>query len=187
MQKKYTEYIANSSLQMQNYVQSLIEVTKSWQGCQFRPETYDCSVLFREIEQQAKGLCTVNNLNLLWDCRYHTNWVFMDYDLFVRAVINVLSNAAEHTPREGTVTISITGENGFLSFTIGDTGKGFSPEALKHGTEQFCMDDESRNSKTHFGIGLYVANSIMQKHNGQLILENSEETGGARVTMKLPC
>lgn len=80
----------------------------------------------------------------------------MDHDLFVRAVINVLSNAAEHTPREGTVTISITGENGFLSFTIGDTGKGFSPEALKHGTEQFCMDDESRNSKTHFGIGLML-------------------------------
>lgn len=172
---------------MQNYVQTLIEVTKSWQGYQFRPEKFDCSVLFKEIAQQAKGLCTINNLNLLWDCRYCTKQVFIDHDLFVRAIINVVSNAAEHTPQKGTITISITEENGFFSFAICDTGKGFSPEALKHGTEQFYMDDQSRNSNTHFGIGLYAANSIIQKHHGQLILENSEETGGARVTMKLPC
>lgn len=187
VQKKYTQYIENSSLQMQNYVQTLIEVTKSWQGYQFRPEKYDCSVLFKEIEQQAKGLCTINNLDLLWDCRYSTNQVSIDHDLFVRAIINIVSNAVEHTPQGGTITISITEENGFFSFVICDTGKGFSPEALKHGTEQFYMDDESRNSKTHFGIGLYAANSIIQNHNGQLILENSEETGGAKVTIKFPC
>ena len=34
---------------------------------------------------------------------------------------------------------------------------------------------------------LYITNSIMEQHNGQLILENSKETGGAKVTMKLPC
>ena len=49
------------------------------------------------------------------------------------------------------------------------------------------MGDECRNSKLHFGIGLYITNSIMEQHNGQLILENSKETGGAKVTMKLPC
>ena len=47
--------------------------------------------------------------------------------------------------------------------------------------------DQSRNSKLHFGMGLYITNSIMEQHNGQLILENSKETGGAKVTMKLPC
>lgn len=89
-QKKYTEYIENNSLQMQNYVQTLIEVTKSWQGYQFRPEKFDCSVLFKEIAQQAKGLCTINNLNLLWDCRYCTKQVFIDHDLFVRAIIKMV-------------------------------------------------------------------------------------------------
>ena len=42
-------------------------------------------------------------------------------------------------------------------------------------------------SKLHFGMGLYITNSIMEQHNGQLILENTKETGGAKVTMKLPC
>lgn len=187
MQQKYAEYIENSSLQMQNYVLTLIEVTRSGQGYRFHPEITDCSILFGEMEQQTKGLCMTNHLDLLWNCRYRTNQIFVDRALFVRAFINVVSNAVEHTPPEGTVTISIIEENGFFSFIIQDTGKGFSKEALEHGTEQFYMDNESRNSKTHFGIGLYTVNAIIQKHNGQLILENAGEMGGAKVTIKLPC
>ena len=49
------------------------------------------------------------------------------------------------------------------------------------------MDDASRNSKSHFGIGLYVANSVVQEHGGQLTLENSVETGGGKVTIQIPC
>ena len=83
--------------------------------------------------------------------------------------------------------LSVSEENNFLLFTVIDTGSGFSQEALIHGTEQFYMDDSSRTSKTHFGIGLYAANSIVQKHGGQLSLSNSIETGGAKVTIKIPC
>ena len=61
----------------------------------------------------------------------------------------------------------------------------WQPDVYKR--QRFYMGDQSRNSKLHFGMGLYITNSIMEQHNGQLILENSKETGGAKVTMKLPC
>lgn len=91
----------------------------------------------------------------------------------------MLSNAVEHTPQGGKVTFEIWDNNNDLSFLITDTGKGFSDEALKHATEQFFMDDDSRNLKSHYGIGLYVAASIAKKHNGKIILENSAVAGGA--------
>ena len=185
-QKKYTEYIESSSLQMQNYVQTLIEVTKSLQGYQFRPQKIKCEFLFREIEQQLKGLCTVHHLTPVWDCQYTVSEISVDHDLLIRAVVNVISNAAERTPAGGKIVFSVSEENNFLLFAVTDTGSGFSPESLKHGAEQFYMDDTSRSSKTHFGIGLYAANSIIQKHGGQLILGNSKETGGAKVTIKIP-
>lgn len=184
-QKKYTEYIESSSLQMQNYVQTLIEVTKSLQGYQFRPQKSKCEFLFREIEQQLKGLCTVHHLTPVWDCHYTVSEISVDRDLLIRAVVNVISNAAERTPAGGKIVFSVSEENNLLLFAVTDTGSGFSPEALKHGAEQFYMDDTSRSSKTHFGIGLYAANSIIQKHGGQLILGNSKETGGAKVTIKI--
>lgn len=186
-QRKYTGYIESSSLQMQNYVHTLIEVTKSWQGYHFRPQKIECDVLVHEIKQQLKGLCTVHNLTAACECHYTIHEITADYDLLIRAIVNVLSNAVERTPTGGKVLLSVTEENDFLLFTVIDTGSGFSPEALKHGTEQFYMDDSSRTSKTHFGIGLYAANSIAQNHGGQLILNNSTETGGAKVTIKIPC
>ncbi len=185
--KKYVDYIESSSLQMQDYVQTLIEVTRSWQGYQFHKQEINCDLFFREIEQQIQGLCTINHVFLLWKCHCVVKQLSVDHDLFIRAIVNVAENAIEHTPPGGNIYFSINEESSSLFFVIQDTGKGFSKEALKHGTERFFMDDASRNSKSHFGIGLYAANSVVEEHGGQLTLENSAETGGGKVTIQIPC
>ena len=37
------------------------------------------------------------------------------------------------------------------------SGSGFTKEALLHGTEQFFMDDTSRNGEAHYGMGLFLS------------------------------
>ena len=54
-------------------------------------------------------------------------------------------------------------------------------EALLHGTEQFFMDDTSRNGEAHYGIGLFFAKTVAEKYGGGIKLSSSENTGGARV------
>ena len=185
-QRKYASYIETSSLQMQNYVQTLIEVTRSWQGYQFHKQEISCDLLFKEIKQQAQGLCSVNHVSLLWECHCELKQISIDHNLFIRAIVNVLSNAIEHTPSGGTIHFSVYEESSSLFFVIEDTGKGFSKEALKHGTEQFYMGEKSRTSNMHFGMGLYITSNIIKQHNGQLVLKNSDKTGGAQVIIKIP-
>lgn len=185
-QRECAEYIENSSLQMQDYVQTLIEATKSWDSYQLCMKKVDLESLLLELKNQIDGLCAVNSISLHWDCGQYPAYVTADHDLLIRMLVNVLSNAVEHTPQGGNVTFEIWENNNELSFLVTDTGKGFSDEALKHATEQFFMDDDSRNSKSHYGIGLYVAASIAKKHNGKIILQNSVATGGAKVTIQIP-
>lgn len=185
-QKECAEYIENSSLQMQDYVQTLIEATKSWNSFQPSMQKVDMESLLQELKKQVDGLCSVNNIILHWDCRQCPAYITADHDLIIRMFANVLSNAVEHTPQGGNVTFEVQKHNRELSFLVEDTGKGFSAEALKHATEQFFMDDDSRNSKSHYGIGLYVAASIAKKHNGNIVLENSADAGGAKVTIRIP-
>jgi len=185
-QRECAEYIENSSLQMQDYVQTLIEATKSWDSYQPCMKKVNMDSLLLELKNQIDGLCAVNNISLHWDCGQYPAYVTTDHDLLIRMLVNVLSNAVEHTPPGGDVTFEIWGNNNELSFLITDTGKGFSDEALKHATEQFFMDDDSRNSKAHYGIGLYVAASIAKIHNGKIILENSSAAGGAKVIIQIP-
>jgi len=186
-QANYARYIERSSLQMQHYVQTLIEVTRSCSALRLQMRETDCAPLFAEIEQQARGLCAVKGLSLIWDCACAAVRISADQELLVRALTNVIANAVEHTPAGGTVSCLIRKESRVLSFTVLDTGRGFSPEALKHGTERFFMDDPSRHSKAHFGLGLYFALSVIQSHGGTLSLENASETGGARVVIRIPC
>lgn len=182
-QKKYIDYILSSALQIQNYVQTLIEVTKSAESCQNNPDKIKTDNLLGNIQKQAFGLAEVYRLKINWQEKYNSKTINVDYDQIVRAVMNIIKNAVEHTPEGGTIKISIEEQPGKLEFMVEDTGSGFTKEALVHGTEQFFMDDTSRSGGTHYGIGLFSAKTIAEKHGGKILLKNSEDMGGAKVVI----
>ena len=186
-QKIYTDYIAGSAMQIQNYVETLIEVTKSDVGYDYAPESVETQNLLADIKKQTLGLTEVFHQKNEWVEHVSSESVDVIYDQLVRAVMNVIKNASEHTPEGGKIKVMVTDQDehnniGKLKFVIEDTGSGFSEEALKHGTEQFFMDDNSRTGGTHYGIGLFSAKKVAEKHGGSIILANTE-TGGARVTI----
>lgn len=74
----------------------------------------------------------------------------------------------------------------FLCIAVTDSGSGFSEEALRHGTEQFYQADKSRTGKKHYGMGLYIARSVLEENDGMLELRNSRE-GGGEVRIYVPC
>ena len=75
----------------------------------------------------------------------------------------------------------------FLQITVADSGPGFSGEALRHGTEQFYQADKSRAGTAHYGLGLYIARTVLEENGGALEIGNSEETGGGEVSIYVPC
>lgn len=184
-QKNYADYISESALQIQNYVQTLIEVTKSQEGISKAPVKVKVSDVLTDIKKQTLGLSEVYQLKIGWkeDCEIENSEsvICVVYDHVVRAVMNVVRNAAEHMPKGGVINITATYSSKELIFTVEDSGSGFSSEALAHGTEQFFMDDLSRTGGSHYGIGLFFAKNVAKEHGGKIVLANSKETGGARV------
>ncbi len=185
-QKECADFIEGSVVQMQDYIETLIDMTKAKEKFPFRRENVKLSSLLQEIRTQAKGLCAVKNICLEWRENVDREYIFADSEQLIRGFANVLSNAIEYTPAGKTVFFEVYEKDNSILCSITDMGSGFSPEALKHATELFFMDEQSRHSKSHYGIGLYVADSIIAQHGGQLILSNSEKTGGAQVIIKIP-
>ena len=180
-QKNMIVYIINSTVQIQNYVQKLIDVTKSVDGYPNTPEKVMTENLLGDIRKQTSGLAEIYHLKINWKEQWNCRTVNITYDQVIRAVMNIIQNAVEHTKEGGTITIYVEEKNGNLIFTVEDTGNGFTKEALMHGAEQFFMDDASRGGEAHYGIGLYFAKTVAEKYGGRILLKNSEETGGAKV------
>ena len=74
-----------------------------------------------------------------------------------------LSRAMDYAKKDGLVKIQFQGVNDTLQITVTDNGKGFSEDALRHAKEQFYMEDQSRNSHMHFGMGLFRLPAVL--HN----------------------
>lgn len=180
-QRQNTLHIINSALQIQDYVQKLIDVTKSAAGITSAPEKIETKVLFDDIKKQTGGLLKIYHIAMNWEEKRDSQTLTIVYDQVVRAVMNIIQNAAEHTPEGGCIRIHVEEEKESLRFTVEDSGNGFTKEALLHGADQFFMDDTSRSGEAHYGIGLFFAKTAAENHGGELVLENSEETGGAKV------
>ena len=180
-QKNMVVYIINSTVQIQNYVQKLIDVTKSADGYPNTPKKVMTKDLLDDIRKQTSGLAEIYHLKINWKEQWNSETINIMYDQVVRAVMNIIQNSVEHTTEGGIINIYIEEKNENLIFTVEDTGNGFTKEALIHGAEQFFMDDTSRSGEAHYGIGLFFAKTVAKKHGGRILLTNSEETGGAKV------
>jgi len=84
-----------------------------------------------------------------------------------RMVANLLDNALKYTPPEGTVTVSVSADNGQVAISISDTGVGISEDDLPHIFKRFYRCDISR-AKGGTGLGLSLVKAIVHSHGGSV-------------------
>lgn len=185
-QRLYADYITESSSQISIYIKTLIDISRTVAGYQLHLEEIDISDYMGQIEAQANSLCLTKGICLHMEKEVDLDIFKTDKLLLERAIMNVISNALDYSPPLGTIYVTTQKVDHFLHISITDEGTGFTSEAIHHAQEQFFMGDKSRTSNMHFGMGLYITNSIIKQHNGQLILSNSKKTGGAQVIIKIP-
>ena len=185
-QRLYAEYISSSSEQMQLYIRTLIDISRAATGYQLHMEDIDLPAYIKQLREQIDALCQTKKIGLQVEIEHLPAVLSVDKLLLERAIMNVVNNALDYSPQDSSISISMMGDNGSLKISVTDAGPGFSQEDLLHAEEQFYMADRSRSSNLHFGMGLFITKSIVQQHDGQLILSNSEITGGAQVTISIP-
>ena len=182
-QRLYTEYISSSSEQMQLYIRTLIDISRATTGYQLHMEDINLPAYVEQLQGQIAALCQTKKIGLQIEIESLPAVLSADKLLMERAILNVVNNALDYSPQDSHISILIAGDKRSLKITVTDAGPGFSQEDLLHAEEQFYMADRSRSSNLHFGMGLFITKSIVRQHGGQLILSNSEKTGGAQVTI----
>jgi signal transduction histidine kinase len=104
-------------------------------------------------------------------------------NLFKRAIRNLVDNAIKYGSE---ATIEVSGSADEISISVLDRGPGLSDADLERVTGAFYRGEPSRNRETGgAGLGLAIAQAIVDAQGGQLILSNREE-GGLAAKISLP-
>jgi signal transduction histidine kinase/HAMP domain-containing protein len=104
----------------------------------------------------------------------------------VRQVLaNMLANAVKFTER-GTVTVSATSAEGWVTVSVADTGVGISPEAQAYVFDEFRQADSSTTRRYGgTGLGLAISKRLVTLHGGRIWVD-SEIGRGSTFHFTLP-
>src|SRR5262249_16253473 len=96
------------------------------------------------------------------------------HDELYRVVINLLENALNYTPDDGSVSVKTGSQNGTAMLEFSDTGIGIDQKDLPHIFERFYRGDEARALVSGgTGLGLSIVKKIVDLHSGQIEVESS--------------
>ena len=136
----------------------------------------------KEIINEA--ILNVSLLSDLKNVKIETNlsdsFITCDYKWQIEALTNILKNSIEHSYENNKVLIECSENNAYVKIIIKDFGTGIAKEDINHIFERFYKGKDSDYDS--IGIGLALSKSIIEKQNGKISVESSEN--GTTFTIK---
>ncbi len=186
LDKEYVKDAKISLEQLEIYLTQLLQITQVDRGFTVNKQKVNLKVVLDEVVARLSRITGEKEIAIFTEKADENISISADVELIKRVFNNLITNALDFTPKEGTIRIVLTSDKNNAVICITDSGCGFSQNALKHAKEQFYMEGISRGRMNHYGLGLYIADSIIKQHNGTLQLTNDEVNGGAKVIIHIP-
>lgn len=141
----------------------------------YRPRNFDIIKLLSNTIEDTKGLLP-NNFE--FTPKGHL-WVDGDPDRIQQVVVNLLSNASQHSPEHSTIKVSVSPENGQALVRVEDKGEGIPREKLMQLFERFYQVNSKSSVGVGLGLGLYISKKIIDRHGGKIYAESVSGEGSA--------
>ncbi|MGN0580372.1 MAG: sensor histidine kinase [Ruminococcus sp.] len=110
-------------------------------------------------------------------------FVYGDKNRIRQVFINIIDNAVKYSSAGDTVTIRAEEEAGRIKITVADTGCGIKESDLAKVKTKFYKANHTRRGS---GIGLAVADEIVNMHGGTMDITSPGEGKGTTITITLP-
>ncbi len=113
--------------------------------------------------------------------------VNVDEAAFVEVIYILLENAAKYSPKGSTITIAGSCDQSEVRLSVEDQGPGIESGLRERVFDKFFRgvpDGDDKPSGT--GMGLAIAQGIVEAHGGRIWNESASETGGSRFIVALP-
>ncbi|WP_026887555.1 HAMP domain-containing sensor histidine kinase [Clostridium beijerinckii] len=140
----------------------------------FRNEEVNLKELLEYKQIEIQSIADKKNVAIEFKTNLMKPKYVLDSSMLFRVLDNILYNSLRFT-QEGEITLEAYDDMEKINFKCTDTGTGFKQEDTSKLFTAFYQDEDY---KSHFGLGLYIAQKIIKNFKGKVKAYNNE-FGGA--------
>ena len=170
--KTYSCYILGVTYQMRSLVENMLEMARVDNGTvKMEDATVDFSELVRDAALSFQLLYEEKGMGLR--CTVADGVAIRGSEQHLYQVLDVLlDNALKYSTAGGPVSVDLmhAGKNCILS--VASPGEPISKEDLKNIFKRFYRADKARAMNGSYGLGLSIAESIVEAHKGKIWAES---------------
>jgi signal transduction histidine kinase len=153
---------------MTQLVEDLLALARSDAGAVEMPRAaIDLREVLTEVREEMANLADVAGIRVTAALGDRPAIISGNRQALHRLFMVLLDNALKYSRPGGDVILSITGDEGFISAGVEDSGEGIPEADLPHIFKRFYQADPSRSVGGH-GLGLALAQSIAQAHGAEI-------------------
>ncbi len=153
-------------------VGDLLDVSKIQTGkLELRKELFSMQELVIETVENIQAVTPTHKILIKGEI---THEVYGDKDRISQVLINLLTNAIKYSPNSKKIVISLRNEGERVRVGVRDYGIGIPQDQYTKIFDRFYrVNGESQRTFPGLGIGLYISNEIVLKHNGKMSVQSS--------------
>jgi signal transduction histidine kinase len=181
----YHRSIRTESIRLTEMVDGLFELARLNSGeLQLHREPVTVADLVAQSLPSASALAATKQIRIVDDVPESV--VDIDMSEFDRVVRNLLSNAIQHTPTGGEISVVSRDDCGAIRLSVSDQCGGIAPEHMPHVFDIGFRATAARtpSDSNGAGLGLAIARAIVHAHDGDIDVANTPD--GCRFTVTLP-
>ena len=155
-------------------------------------ETFDINTYLEQILKKEIRRAREKKIDLASKSTKEIVLVYADKERVREVVLNLIENAIKYTGEFGKIWVWVDSKDKKSYISVVDTGVGIREEDLPHLFDRFHQPTSTSKSdgvgvkkQKSIGLGLFLANSLVEKMGGEIFVE-SQPGKGSKFTFTLP-
>lgn len=186
------EVLLRQSRQVTSLVDGLLDVSRIARGMISLDRTiFDLGEILRPVLDDAARQASILRVTLQAALPDEPLWIHGDPVRVTQIFDNVLGNALKFTPPGGFVRVQAECDARGARVLVSDTGIGMRPESIARIFQPFAQESdgdtkEGSGQRLGLGLGLAVAQRLVELHNGHIEARSAGPGSGAEFEIRLP-
>ena len=183
---QFHRIIDDQAEHMRSLITDLLDVARIETGTlSVSPEASEAAVLVDRAKNSFLSGGGRNKLHL--DVELDLPQVMADRRRIVQVLVNLLTNAARHSPESSVIKVSASMGDVHVVFSVADEGEGLAADRLPYLFRKYSrIEGDNLSGIAGSGVGLAICKGIVEAHGGRIWAESGGYGMGARFSFTLP-